>query len=226
MGKVIGELLPVAAGVAISPIPIIAVILMLLSRGHAARNSTGFLTGWVVGIIVVTVVAMLLVGLAPNRSGGKPSTVSSVLKVGFGLLLVVLAAREWRKRPKPGETAVMPKWMSALDSFTFGKALSLGLVLLLDPTVNLPLCLTAGTTIGAAHLSVGGEVVALAVFTLIGASTVAVPVIGYFVARDWMVPRLKSLRGWLEQNSATVMAVLFLVIGVVALGHGIGELSS
>ena len=225
MGAVIGSLLPLAVGVAISPIPIIAVILMLLSR-RPARTSTGFLTGWVVGIVVVTVVAMLLVGLAANRSGGRPSTVSSVLKVGFGLLLVVLAAREWRKRPKPGETAVTPKWMSAIDSFTFGKALGLGLVLLLDPTVNLPLCLTAGTTIGAAHLSAGGDVVAVAVFTLIGASTVAAPVIGYFVARDWMVPRLKSLRGWLEQNSATIVSVLLLVIGAGALGHGIGGLSS
>ena len=225
MGTVIGQLLPLAAVVAISPIPIIAVILFLLSR-HAVKTSTGFLTGWVGGIVVVTGVAALLVGQVANRSGGKPSTVSSVLKLVFGLLLIVLAAREWRKRPKPGEKAVMPKWMSAIDSFGFGKALGLGLLLLADPTVNLPMCLTAGTTIGAAHLSGGGEVVAVAVFTLIGASTVAAPVIGYLLARDRMARPLESLRGWLEQNSATIVAVLLLVIGVVALGHGIGELSS
>ncbi|MFF0387664.1 GAP family protein [Kitasatospora sp. NPDC004615] len=41
----IGELLPLAVGVAISPIPIIAVVLMLLSR-QATRTSPGFLAGW------------------------------------------------------------------------------------------------------------------------------------------------------------------------------------
>src|SRR5262245_51340111 len=124
MGAVIGELLPLAVGVAISPIPIIAVILMLLSR-QAARTSSGLLTGWVAGIVVVTVVALLLVGQEANTSAGRPSAVSSVLELVFGLLLVVMAARQWRERPKPGQTAVMPKWMGSIDSFSFGKALGL-----------------------------------------------------------------------------------------------------
>jgi hypothetical protein len=37
VGEVIGDVLPLAVGVAISPIPIIAVILMLLTLGAAAR---------------------------------------------------------------------------------------------------------------------------------------------------------------------------------------------
>ena len=102
---------------AISPIPIIAVILMLLSR-QAARTSTGFLAGWVPGIVVVTVVMLLLVGQAGNTSAGKPSAVSSVLKLVFGVLLLVLALRQWRERPKPGEAAELPKWMSTIGSFT------------------------------------------------------------------------------------------------------------
>jgi hypothetical protein len=35
VGAVIGDLLPLAVGVAISPVPIIAVILMLMSRSTA-----------------------------------------------------------------------------------------------------------------------------------------------------------------------------------------------
>jgi len=85
MGAVIGDLLPLGLSVAISPIPIAAVILMLLS-GQAARTSTGFLAGWVAGIVVVTVVVLLLVGQAGNTSAGKPSTASSVLKLVFGVL--------------------------------------------------------------------------------------------------------------------------------------------
>jgi len=41
MGQTIGDILPLAVGVAISPIPIIAVILMLFS-GRARANSFAF----------------------------------------------------------------------------------------------------------------------------------------------------------------------------------------
>src|SRR3974390_3800192 len=101
MGAVIGDLLPLGLSVAISPIPISAVILVLLSR-QAARTSTGFLAGWVAGIVVVTVVVFLLVGQAGNTSTGKPSTVSSVLKLVFGVLLLGLAVRQWRGGAQPG----------------------------------------------------------------------------------------------------------------------------
>jgi threonine/homoserine/homoserine lactone efflux protein len=155
VSAVIGDLLPLALGVAISPIPIVAVILMLLSR-QAARTSTGFLAGWVAGIVVVTVAVLVLVGQAGNASAGKPSTVSSVLKLVAGVLLLVMAVRQWRVRPKPGEPTQMPKWMSTLDSLTFGKALGLEFVLSGVNPKNLLMCLGAGSTIGAAHLSGGG----------------------------------------------------------------------
>ncbi len=169
MGEVIGDLLPMAIGVAISPIPIIAVILMLLSK-QAARTGSGFLIGWLAGIVVVTVVVLLLVGQAGNSSAGKPSTVSSVIKLVLGALLLVMALKQWRSRPKPGETATMPKWMAAIDSFTFVKALGLAFLLSAINPKNLILCVAAGTTIGAAQLSGAEDAVAVVVFTVIAAS--------------------------------------------------------
>jgi threonine/homoserine/homoserine lactone efflux protein len=225
VGAVIGDLLPLAIGVAISPMPIVAVILMLLSR-QAGKTGPGFLIGWVAGIAVVTVIVLVAVGQAGNTSSGKPSTLSSVLKLCVGVLLILLAVRQWRSRPKEGETEATPKWMSTIDSFTFVKALGLGFALSAVNPKNLLLCLGAGTAIGAAHLPGAQDVVAVAVFTVIAASTVAIPVIGYLSARSRMTKPLESLRHWLIQNNATIMAVLLLVIGVVLLGKGIGGLTS
>jgi hypothetical protein len=48
MGQAIGESLPLAVGIALSPIPIIAVVLMLTS--HQARiNGPVFVAGWLAG---------------------------------------------------------------------------------------------------------------------------------------------------------------------------------
>jgi threonine/homoserine/homoserine lactone efflux protein len=221
MGAVIGDLLPLAIGIAISPVPIIAVILMLLSK-RAAATSTGFLLGWVAGVVAVTVVVLALVGRAGDAAGGQPSTLSSVLKLVFGALLVLMAGRQWQGRPRAGEAGAMPKWMGAIESFTFGRALGLGFLLSGINPKNLLLCLGAGTTIGAAHLPVGEVVVAMVVFTVLASSTVAVPVVGYLTARERMAAPLERLRAWLTQNNAAVMAVLLLVLGVGLIGKGIG----
>jgi threonine/homoserine/homoserine lactone efflux protein len=225
MGATIGQLLPFAIGIAISPIPIIAAILMLLSR-QAGKTSTAFLIGWIAGIVVVTVVVLLLVGEAGNTDDGKPSTLSSIIKLVLGVLLLLLALRQWRARPKEGETGKMPKWMDAIESFTFGKALGLGFLLSGINPKNLLMCLAAGTTIGAAHLSAGEDIVVVAVFTVLAASTVAVPVIGFLAARSRVEAPLNDLRGWLTQNNAVVMGILMLVIGVDILGKGISGLTA
>ena len=225
MGAALGEVLPLAIGIAISPLPIIAVILMLLSP-QAARNAVGFLTGWVAGVVVVTTVVLLLVGQSSDTAKGEPSTLSGVLKVVFGALLVLFAVRQWRSRPRAGEPAAMPRWMSAIQSLTIVRSVGLGALLGGINPKNLLLCLSAGTTVGAAHLSAGGNFVVMVVFTVLASSTVAVPVVGYLVAQDRMREPLKELRGWLAQNSAVVMAVVLIVLGVVVLGKGIGTLSA
>ena len=169
---------------------------------------------------------LLLVGQVGNDSGGEPSTLSSLLKLAFGIALLLVAARQWRMRPTGDVPAAMPKWMGAIDSISLGKALGLGFVLSAVNPKNLVMCLAAGTTIGAAHLSGGGDVVVVAVFTAIAASTVAAPVIGYLTARQHMTAPLNSLRDWLTQNNTAVTAVLLLVIGVTLVGKGIGGLSN
>jgi hypothetical protein len=224
VGAVIGDLLPLAVGIAISPMPIMAVILMLLSR-RAATASTGLLIGWILGVVAVPTIALVLVGQAGNTSSGQPSTLSSILKLVFGVALLLMAAKQWRGRPQPGQPATMPKWMAAIESFTLLQALGVGIVMSGINPKNLLLCLSAGTTIGAAHLSIGGDIVALMIFVVLSSSTVGVPVVAYLFARSRIQPVLEGLRAWLTDNNAAVMAVLLLVIGVALVGKGIGGLT-
>ena len=55
MCQAIGDLLPAAIGVAMSPIPIIAVILML-STPKAHSNGSAFAVGWVLGLVIVSII--------------------------------------------------------------------------------------------------------------------------------------------------------------------------
>ena len=222
MGSAIGDTLPLALGIAISPIPIIAAILMLLSP-KARGTSVGFLIGWVLGIVVAVVVFTLLSGLIPPADPNAAKPISGTIKILLGLGLLFLAYRQWRSRPKPGETAALPKWMSAIDSMTAGRGFVLAFILAAVNPKNLLLAAGAGVAIGTAGLSAGSATVVIVIFVLVAASSVAIPVIGYLVAANAMRGPLDSLRGWLVANNATVMAVLLLVIGVVLVGKGIGS---
>ncbi|NLP84650.1 GAP family protein [Microbacterium sp. CFH 90308] len=222
MGSVIGDILPLALGVAISPVPIIAAILMLLSP-RARATGTGFLLGWVIGIVVAVTVFTLLSSVLPMGDEDASQPIKGVVQLALGVLLLLLALRQWRGRPKPGQEPALPKWMQAIDTITFPKALGLGFLLSAVNPKNLLLAASAGVTVGAAALDGGSTALVIAVFTLIGASTVLVPVVGYLVAADKLRGPLDALRGWLAKENAVIMAVLLLVIGVAVIGKGIGS---
>lgn len=222
MGAVIGEILPLALGIAISPIPIIAAILMLLSP-RARSTSVGFLAGWALGIVAVVVLFTLLAALIPQGEGDDSKPVAGVIKIVLGVGLLLLAMRQWRSRPKDGAEPELPKWMSAIDSMTAVRGLLLGFALSALNPKNLLMGIGAGVAIGSGGLTGGETVIAVVVYTIIASVTVAGPVIAYLVASDRMAGPLESLRRWLLYNNATVMAVLLLVLGVVVIGKGIGN---
>ncbi|WES63822.1 GAP family protein [Microbacter sp. GSS18] len=221
MSQAIGDILPLALGVAISPIPIVAAILMLLSP-KARVTSVGFLLGWVGGIVVASALFTLLSSLLPEQETDASQPIRAVIKIVLGALLLLLALRQWRGRPKDGEEPPLPKWMRAIDTISFGGALGLGFLLSAVNPKNLILAAGAGLVIGGAGLSVGESALVIGIFTVIAALTVAVPVIGYLIAADRLRGPLDSLRGWLVHQNATIMAVLLAVIGVVMIGKGIG----
>lgn len=222
MGPVIGDVIPLALGVAISPIPIIAAILMLLSP-KARGTSLGFLVGWLLGIVVAVVAFTLLSSVLPQGDPSESRPIVGTVEIVLGLLLLVLAVRQWRGRPKVGTEPALPKWMSAIDTMTGARALVLGFVLSALNPKNLLMGVAAGVAIGSDAQTTAETVVAVIVYTVIAASTVAIPVIAYLAASARMARPLESLRTWLVYNNATIMAVLLLVIGVVLIGKGLGE---
>lgn len=222
MNEVIGATLPLALGIAISPIPIIAAILMLLSP-RARVTSVGFLLGWITGIVVAVTVFTLLASVMPSGGADEPQPIKGGLQLALGVLLMLLALRQWRGRPRAGQEPALPKWMQAIDKITFPVAIGLGFLLSAVNPKNLLLAAGAGVEIGSAGLEFGAILAAIAVFTAIAASTVLVPVVGYLIAADRLRGPLDALRGWLANENAVIMAILLTVLGVVLIGKGIAS---
>ena len=202
--------------VAISPVAIVAVIMMLLS-GSAARNSISFLIGWLVSITGVVIVVLAIGGLERN------ATSRGYARIAIGVALFAVAVRRWHRRPGPDEEPELPTWMSSIDELTAVKAVGVRVLLSFVNPKNFWITVAAGLSIAAGGLDVAEETVVVAVFLLVASITVIVPVVGYAVAPRRVEPVLGSLRQWLIAHDAAVMTVLLILIGAKLFGDGISD---
>jgi threonine/homoserine/homoserine lactone efflux protein len=224
MGQGISEVLPFAIGIAISPIPIVAVILILFSN-RARVNGPAFLLGWVVGIALVGSVVYFVLDAANAATDTTTSDSVSWGKIVLGVLLLGLARRNWAKRPQPGAPVELPKWMATVETISPVKALGLAVVLSVVNPKNLVLVLGAAAGLGQLDLSTGDAVVALAVFVVV-ASVSIIFAVGYDLLGGGRAQHtLADLKEWMTEHNSAVMATLFLVFGVVLISKGIGLLS-
>jgi hypothetical protein len=221
VGEAVGQSLPVAVGVLISPMPIVAVVLMLLTP-RARVNATAFVLGWVLGVGGVGTVVVLLAGAATTDEGTP--TWAAVVRLVLGVGLVLLAVREWRSRPRAGTSPPTPGWMRAIDGFTPARALGLAVLLGAVNPKNLLLVVSGGAAIAAATSDVGAQLGALAVFVVVASLGVAAPLAVYIAVPSRAGALLDELKTWMVQNNAVIMAVLLLVIGAKMLGDGIAAL--
>lgn len=219
MAQAIGAVLAFAVGVGISPIPIVAVILMLFSK-RARVNGPVFAVGWILGLTVVVSATYLLAG-SLDVAGSSAESGVSWFKVVLGVLLLVAAGRKWRSRPGEGEEPSMPGWMASVDHIAPGRAFGLSLLLSVANPKNLMLALGAGTSLAQLDPTSSEAVVGLGVFVLVGSSVVLL-VVGYdLLGGDQARATLERARTWLSTHNDAVMATLFVVFGAVLLSQGL-----
>ncbi|MFB7668554.1 GAP family protein [Kitasatospora sp. NPDC056138] len=225
MGKVLGDVLGLAAGVAISPLPIIAIILVLATpRGRL--NGLLFTAGWIVGLSALGAVMLAIAKPSNASTHGHPATWVGILKLVLGALLVLFAARQWRRRPTDPSQAQLPKWMAAIDRLTPVKVFGLALVLSAANVKNAPLTLAAGAAIGSAGIPLAQQIASLAVFVVIGSLGLLAPLVVYLFMGDRAAKTLGNWKDWAARNNVAVMAALFFVLGLKLVGDGISVLTS
>ena len=217
--------MPLAIGVAISPVPIIAIVLML-GTPRARSNGPAFTLGWLVGLTVVGTVMLVIASGNAAEESGEPATWSSVLLLVLGVLLLLLAARTWRSRPAAGQEGRMPKWMQAIDAFTAGKALGGGVLMSALNPKNLLLTIAAATAIAQTGISGGEQAIAMAVFVILGSVTILAPLVIYLAMGAKATGILDGLKAWMVAHNAAIMTVLLLVMGAKLIGNAIAGLSS
>jgi hypothetical protein len=218
---VVGAVLPQAMAIALSPVPVVCTVLVLMSP-RPVRAGLSFVAGWIGALALATgLVAWLTDGVA-DENGEAARDGVDVLQLAVGVLFAVLAVRYWRKRPAPGASPPRPAIVDRVPSLSSPALFLTGAAAALANLKNLPLILSAGTYLGAAALAPGPLTAAAAIYVLIASLTALIPLTAVAISGpERSAPALKSLEDWLLLNLNTITVVLLTVLATVLVGKGL-----
>ena len=206
------DLLLIGLGITLEPFPITAFIL-ILGAEKGTRKGLAYILGWLACLVVVIAAVLVATGGQPPAEDSVPSDTALAVKLTAGLVLILLAARQWRRRERPRKP---PTWMARLDRLSL--LACAGLAAFLQPWT---LVAAGAATVVNANLHDAATWVALFLFCLLATSSYL-----YLELYATFTPaaaeiRLRKLRAWLDAHTDQVVVAVFLLLGLWLAGKSL-----
>ena len=237
MGELILALVPVALGVVLSPLAIMALVAVLLSH-NARANGIAYLLGWFLGLAGLMALFLWLFPLLAVHERGEPPLWVPLLRLLVGLFLVGSAVWVYRKgrvhiarmaaastpREVVAASPQLPGWLHSVESFRPGRTLLLGVGLFVLNPVDASCAIIAALDITLTGVDPTAGFWVAVVFIVVGTVPIALPVLYVIVRGQAAQPFLDLVRTWIAGNTHVLNAALLLVIGALQLEKGIAAL--
>jgi len=210
--------LPIALGVAASPMTILALMILLMTP-RALPNAYSFLLGWFIGLFLVGGLVLMSPGLNEYTSG--PTPVSGWIRIGLGSLFFLISIIISKNLPKKGQVTAPPRWMEKVDTYGPFQAMNVGLFLSILNLKNAAMVASGAVVIAAGGLSSVQEVILLLIFCFIASMGVLFPVAIYLLFRNVVEAVFAKMKVWLQRYSTLILMIVLIVFGGWSLYRGI-----
>ena len=205
-----------AVGVALSPLPILAMLLVLGGRRPVVHGAA-FWIAWTIGVAAPTI-AFVVVAERAHAIDDEHAAIA-VAEIAIGVVFLAVAARlAFGRRPEPSDAS--PRWLDALDRSGPLRAAALALILSSGNPKNLALMLAAAVAIvqdGQLALGATG-------FVVLAVSTVSLLLAGYAAFSPRSRLTLARLRSAVARNERSIAMLVGLVVGAYFVADGIRSL--
>lgn len=233
MHGTVWQLIPVALGVMASPVALMALIGILLSR-HARRNGVAYLIGWVLCATVLLTVSILVFTAADAPGAFREADWVPVVHMTVGVVCVGGAVWILRRARRvvarvaaaetPDELAAaspqLPGLVRSVEGFTPGRSFLLGMGIFLSP-MNIVLVAAAGIEIALATLPRPELLVLACGFLIAAAAPVAIPVFSVIARGEGAEMTLRRLRRWMLHRSGFLTAGVLSVVGALQIVNAV-----
>ncbi|HEX4170995.1 MAG TPA: GAP family protein [Acetobacteraceae bacterium] len=222
MGQAIAGSFALAVGIALSPLSIMAVVLMLTTE-RGSLNGAAFVIGWLLALGIIGVIVLAVAG--PVSSSGEFAMWVSWLEIVLGTLVLVVAILQFRGRPRGGNQVLMPRWMGAINKLTPGAALAAGALLAAANPKNLLLSVVGAAAIARTEIGGNRQAIAYLVFVVIATIGVGAPVAIYILMGQQSQQLLARLKDWITRYSVLIMCIVCLIISALFIGDAVTKLT-
>ena len=156
------DLLLIGIAITLEPFPLSAFVL-ILGAERGVIKGLAFILGWLACLVVVIAAVVAATGGNPPAENTVPSKAALAVKLAAGVVLILLAWRQWRRMGRPRQP---PAWMARLDRLSLRAAA--GLAAFLQPWT---LVAAGAATIVQAKLSTAGDYLTLVFYCLLATSS-------------------------------------------------------
>jgi threonine/homoserine/homoserine lactone efflux protein len=212
-------------GIAMSPIPILATILLLSTR-EARRNGVAYAVGFFIGLTVLSALVVWVVHAYGRSPRSGTSHVVVLGTIAMGLSLMGFSAWQLTRRHQSVEAPPVPRWLRVLDQFRTPQSLGLGLFNSAFNAKNFALLLVAASIVGQSSLDPLQSSIALALLLLFAMVGIIAPLGVYLVGGQRSTTTLEKWKLWLIRHNGSVLAVLFLFFGIILVIKGVLKLNT
>ena len=206
------DLILIGLTISLEPIPLTTFIVVLASK-NGVRKGAAFLFGWLASLAIVIALTIVATGNKPPKTNSAPSLAALAFKIWAGVVLLLIALRQYRRLGKPKPPKKTPKWQTGVDNMSLWFALALGPL-----TQPWGLVAVGIATITEAKLSSWQDYIAIVLFCLVSTSTYLVMEVyaGFRPARTQAL--LAQIRNWIESHRDQVIIVGSIVLGFYLIG--------
>jgi threonine/homoserine/homoserine lactone efflux protein len=201
---VVLELVILGLVITLSPLTLVAFILLLAAEGGIWKG-LAFILGWMACLVAVIAAVVLTTGGDPPRPHTAPSTAVLVVKALLGILLIWIGIRRRRRRGLPRKP---PTWMGWLDRMSPWAAVGFGAFM--QPW---SLVAIGAATVVQAKLSTVGDWLALVVFCLLATSSFLVMELYAVLSPEAAAARLGRIRTWIDGHMDQAIILVSLALG-------------
>ena len=177
------------------------------------------MAGWFLSLAVVVAVTVLATGNNPPKQNTAPSLASLAVKIALGAVLLVIAARRYRRMGQPRKPKNPPKWQAGVDSMSPWYAMALAPL-----TQPWGMIAAGAATVVAAKLSSWEDYLSLVYFCLLASASYLLMEIYGAVRPQQTQDFLQRLRLWIDTHTDQLIVWGSLVVGLWLIGKSIASI--
>ncbi len=215
-GLVLAKLAAPALVIALSPVPIVLAVLLLVQNDQPYSSSVAYLGGRLISLMALTTAFVQVPRFLDGLTKPAPAWTDWAV-VAAGVVLVMLGVWLWWRHTRATKNS---GWEPRVDRITPTMAAAIGMFPLLANPKVLAASAAAGTEIATVPLTVAGAVAAIAFYAVLANSTVVAPVVAYLVVGPRIEPHLHRIRRWIHDRHRALTAIVVVVVGLAVVVYG------